>query len=393
MLKKKFLHQLNYWINRGQYGVKYDGKTWIYNTLNDWATQFGVSKRTIQRAIKSLRDEGIIEVNYLSNNKRNRTLFYTINYEKFYTQKSLKHRNILKKNGHIIDHMIYIDNNNKIYKSYKSGYNLSESIASQKSFAKQNFQENNETIMTEVVFEQIPREKPNIVQKMVKSLTNIFPGLMKTFRLTKAICRNLVAAFQRKFHNSIEKWERYLKLIATSSYLNGEKFNLSVYWILKFLTIDRILNGEFGVNPDKITYTGKEQEKMEEKCKQQIQQKIDEINEPETCKQVRVKILEILGNDDYQQYFDNSNKCKFIEKNNEIIIELLGSEPWDFIYKAQKLEKIGIPIKIEWISEYIEIKQENGYKGVYITKSFEELEQFNTSKLQQNNEKTPNKPF
>ena len=62
------------------------------------------------------------------------------------------------------------------------------------------------------------------------------------------------------------------------------------------------------------------------------------------------------------------------KKNDEIIIEILGSEPWNFIYKAQKLEQIGIPIKIEWISEYIEIKQENGYKDVYITKSFEELD-------------------
>ena len=130
----------------------------------------------------------------------------------------------------------------------------------------------------EVVFEQIPKEKPHIIQDMVKSLTNIFPGLMKTFRLTKAICRNLVAVFQRKFHNSIEEWERYLKLIATSPYLNGEKFKLSVYWILKFLTIDRILGDEFEVNPDKITYTEKEQEKIEGKRKQQIQQKIDDIN-------------------------------------------------------------------------------------------------------------------
>ena len=262
--------------------------------------------------------------------------------------------------------------------------------------------EHNKEMVQEVIAERIPKQRPNTIQRMIKSLENIFPRLMKTVRLTKAICRNLVAAFQRKFHNSIEEWERYLKLIATSTYLNGEKFKLSIYWILKFLTIDRILNGEFGVNPDKITYTEKEKEKMVENRKQQIQQKIAKINETETCKQTRIKTLDILGIDDYQQYFGNPDKCRFTERNGEILIEILGSEPWNFIYKAQKLEKIDIRIKIEWISEYIEVMQENGYKGVYIAKSFEELERMNISKLQkeetpqneqQNNEEAPNKPL
>ena len=280
---------------------------------------------------------------------------------------------------------IYQKEIHKSYESYKSG--SSKKISSPKAQEK-SLQEHNEEMVREVITELIPKEKPHIIQDMVKSLENIFPGLMKTFRLTKAICRNLVSAFQRKFLNSIEKWEQYLKLIATSPYLNGEKFKLSIYWILKFLTIDRILNGEFGVNPNNITYTEKEKEKMAEDRKQQIQQKIAEINEPETCQQARLKVLDILDIDDYHQYFENPNKCRFTERNGEIVIELLGSEPWDFIYKTQKLEQIGI--QTEWVSEYIEVMQENGYKGVYIAKSFEELKRVNTSK-QQKEEEVPNK--
>ena len=415
-----FLKKLHYWISRGKYGIEYDDKVWIYNTLEQWAEQLGVSKSTFQRHIKKLREEGIVETAYLARNRRDRTLHYTINYEK-YNQKieeqmakrqsickrnhvvriyMVKTKNCADKNEHMAEHMgdhMYNINNisNKIHKSYKSdksGDNISGKISAPKAQEK-SLQERNEEMVKEVIAERIPKEKPNTIQRMVKSLENIFPGLMKTFRLTKAICRNLVAAFQRKFHNSIEEWERYLKLIKTSSYLNGEKFKLSIYWILKFPTIYRILNGEFGVNPNNITYTEKEKEKMAENRKQQ---KIAEINETETCKQARLKVLDILGVDDYHQYFENPSKCRFIESrqclreqcsNNEVIVEILSSEPWDFIYKAQKLEKIGI--KTKWISDYIEVVQENGYKAFYNAKSFEELEKMNTS--QQKEEKPQNK--
>ena len=120
---------------------------------------------------------------------------------------------------------------------------------------------------------------------------------------------------------------------------------------------------------------------MAENRKQQIQQKIDDIKEPETCKQARVKVLDILGADDYHQYFKNPDKCRFIDNNGEITIEFLGSEPWNFIYKAQKLKQIGI--KTEWIRDYIDVIHENGYSFVYVANSFEELEQMNTLKQQQ----------
>jgi len=412
-----FLKKLDYWISRGEYGVIHDDRIWIYNTLEDWAEQLGVSKSTFQRLIKKLREVGIVETAYLARNRRDRTLHYTINYERYNQkieeqmakrQSICKHNHAVRihmvkitgcadKNEHMaeymVDHMYNINNiSNKIHKSYKSRGIVSKKISSEKVLVSKtqakSLLEHNEEMVKEVITERAPKEKPNTIQRMVKSLENIFPGLIKTFRLTKAICRNLVAAFQRKFHNSIEEWEQYLKLIATSSYLNGEKFKLSIYWILKFLTIDRILNGEFGVNPDKITYTEKEQEKMEEKRKQQIQQKIADINETEICKQARIKVLDILGTDDYHKYFENQNKCRFIKNNGSITIELLGSEPWDFIYKAQKLEQIGV--KTKWVNNCIKVTDEKGHEFYDNAKSFEELEKMNISR-QQKEEKVQNR--
>lgn len=425
-VSEAILEDLMYWIKHGTYGNVYDGKRWIRNTQEEWADHLGYSRSHTKRGIKQCQDWGLIKARCFSWNKRNRELSYTIiDMEKTVaiqqelkrlrrlgvipqrSEKSKPYKTVQKVyskepkklsittandtanelSNELSNEPMYIYQKeiHKSYESYKSG--SSKKISSPKAQEK-SLQEHNEEMVREVITELIPKEKPHIIQDMVKSLENIFPGLMKTFRLTKAICRNLVSAFQRKFLNSIEKWEQYLKLIATSPYLNGEKFKLSIYWILKFLTIDRILNGEFGVNPNNITYTEKEKEKMAEDRKQQIQQKIAEINEPETCQQARLKVLDILDIDDYHQYFENPNKCRFTERNGEIVIELLGSEPWDFIYKTQKLEQIGI--QTEWVSEYIEVMQENGYKGVYIAKSFEELKRVNTSK-QQKEEEVPNK--
>ena len=124
---------------------------------------------------------------------------------------------------------------------------------------------------------------------------------------------------------------------------------------------------------------------MVEDKKQQIQQKIAEVNEPETCKQVRVKVLEILGNGDYQQYFENQNKCRFTERNSEIVIEILGSAPWNFYVIKEKLEKIGI--KVEWINNEIKVEQENGYTAYCMAKSFEELKTLSALYLQQKKRK------
>ena len=53
----KFLKQLAYWsLNSKDYGLKKDGKTWIYNTYEQWAEQLHFSVSTVRRSIKALND-------------------------------------------------------------------------------------------------------------------------------------------------------------------------------------------------------------------------------------------------------------------------------------------------------------------------------------------------
>lgn len=337
MSRKKFLSQLNYWITQGKYGVEYDGKTWIYNTLDHWAKQIGVSKRTIQRIIKSLRDEGIVEATYLSGNKRNRTLFYTINYEKWNAKKSMKHREVVQKNGHMVDHMIYIDNNNKkINESYKSpDLKISKS---EKTDSKQ---------------------KTTTVQDMLSEFRKEFPNV--PVFLTRMLSRNLVAAFKIKFQNSIGEWKKFLRLIKTSGYLVSEKFKLTLNWILKFATIDRLRQGDLGTKPDQVIQTSEEIENK-------IQQNINQLNESNSCKQKRKTIINTIGINKYNKYFSNINRCRFVEENGEIIAEFLGQPT----FKLQMLLET-IDLKTRWVSDYTIIRQD-GHDFYKTFSSFAEME-------------------
>lgn len=339
MSKKKFLHQLNYWITRGEYGIEHDGKIWIYNTLDDWAKQLGVSKRTIQRIIKALRDDGFIEATYLSDNKRDRTLFYTINYEKFNVRKSLKHRDVLEKNGHKVDHMVYIDNNNKNFdKSYKSP----DSEISKKRSE-----------------ESVQAKKPTIVQDMLNEFKKEFPEV--PVFLTRLLARNLVAAFKIKFQNSLNEWKKFLRLIKTSAYLMGERFKLTIHWILKFVTIDRLRQGDLGVKLDQVIATPKEIE-------QQAQQNINQLNENQICKNKRIEVLNIVGINRYAKYLSNINKCRFVEENGEVIAEFLGQPDFDMQIFLESID-----LKTRWICDYAIIRQD-GHDFYKTFSSFEELE-------------------
>lgn len=75
------LQQIHYWLHHAK--VKHDDKMWIYKTVEHWQEQdFGFwSEDTIKRAIKSLRTQGLLLVEKLSNNSFNRVNHYTINYD------------------------------------------------------------------------------------------------------------------------------------------------------------------------------------------------------------------------------------------------------------------------------------------------------------------------
>lgn len=75
------LQQVQYWLTTNS-GVIHEGRKWIFNTIGQWRKQMPFwSEDTIKRALKNLRDSGILETANLAEDSRDRTLYYTINYD------------------------------------------------------------------------------------------------------------------------------------------------------------------------------------------------------------------------------------------------------------------------------------------------------------------------
>ncbi|MCS2154738.1 hypothetical protein MUU49_19485 [Scandinavium goeteborgense] len=76
------LQQLHYWLSDTTSGVMHEGRKWVYNTHEEWKEKsfdfYSVS--TIKRTFSSLVKLGLIDVARLSEDNRDRTNFYTINY-------------------------------------------------------------------------------------------------------------------------------------------------------------------------------------------------------------------------------------------------------------------------------------------------------------------------
>ena len=76
-----FVHNVYFWIMKNEANKKniFDGKAWTYNTARALTELFPFwTDRQIQRVIKNCRDKGLIETKQLSENKRDRTLYYTV---------------------------------------------------------------------------------------------------------------------------------------------------------------------------------------------------------------------------------------------------------------------------------------------------------------------------
>ncbi len=78
-----FLQQVHYWIEQKR-NIK-DGKSWVYNTFEEWQKQFPFwSVRTIKRIVSDLEVSGILVSTSIYNRQNlNKKKWYTIDYDKF----------------------------------------------------------------------------------------------------------------------------------------------------------------------------------------------------------------------------------------------------------------------------------------------------------------------
>jgi len=75
-----FIQQLHYWLNRTDKII--DNKKWVYKTIQEWQKEFPFwSEATIKRVIAKLKNLGVLFVEKLSKDKRDRVSYYSINYQ------------------------------------------------------------------------------------------------------------------------------------------------------------------------------------------------------------------------------------------------------------------------------------------------------------------------
>lgn len=75
------LQQIYYWMEKKRHII--EGKSWVYNTYEDWQKQFPFwSVTTIRRTLKGLEKQGLLLTGNFSVMAFDRTKWYTINYER-----------------------------------------------------------------------------------------------------------------------------------------------------------------------------------------------------------------------------------------------------------------------------------------------------------------------
>ena len=76
------LQQIHYWLQKSEQNI--NGHKWVYNTVDQWSAQFPFwSSDTVRRGLANLKSKGILIGETLSPDKRDRTMYYRIDYEVF----------------------------------------------------------------------------------------------------------------------------------------------------------------------------------------------------------------------------------------------------------------------------------------------------------------------
>lgn len=289
-LASQIVAKIHYWI-RQDCGVVKNERRWIYNTLKQWSIQLGYSPRSLMRGIQVLKDAGILLVEKLSPNPYNKTNYYTIDYEAV-GYSDFKKKNPAKpqksswcQNGSIYIHKIRSNKSNKSRKNNATSKGEKKMV---------------ETNLPNTLV----RQMAEIWHKKVSSQKGLPAPRMNVY-----LSGYLVACFISKFDKDMKKWEQFCQLVASSSYLMGKDFALSLGWATKYHVIDRILSGELGVNLDILSV----QQNTDADCEIKAIEHIDGVNEDIACKEARKAVLELVGAKEYNAWF---TKVDFVENGS-----------------------------------------------------------------------------
>lgn len=80
-LKKSIvLTRVEFWLSKKEHF--HDGRYWVFNSTKSWAEELGLPESTLRRVFKQLRDDGILLTGNYNRQRHDRTLWYSIDYER-----------------------------------------------------------------------------------------------------------------------------------------------------------------------------------------------------------------------------------------------------------------------------------------------------------------------
>lgn len=299
--------QIHYWISSNDtIGMIHEGQKWIYNSYDNWVKDLKtVSKSTINRSIRVLRNFDLVLVEKLSFHKSNRTNWYTINYKKLddllrSVKEDVSHRKLAKtlKNNDVILNLPSTQNDS-FYITNKTNKKLRNHNISKKP----------EKNLSKYL------NKPSISTLMLQIWNEIINPEIKA-ELTKTRCQLMVAAFKYKFDSCLNKWKNYCLQIASSNFLMGKTkngFKIALDSALKFDFIRKIFEKHFGVN-HKPSLPSTESSNLN-------LININNSNDSKEIKELKQKIFEKLGSVIYYHWF---NDCTLKTSNDHKTLIILA---------------------------------------------------------------------
>ena len=318
-----FLQQVHYWItcNNSETGRVFDNRRWIYNSAKEWAAQLCLSERQVTRVVNTLKNIGVLLVDRLSHIKSDRTNWYSIDYQKLEALLPGLELNIKPAGG--TKKEILPPPTDKMSEPFGHNGGMYNKEAETTS-------EINLLSEEKPVVEDKPSQQVHVVQEDILSIsqnTNTPPepsdpptssttppsntlasDLLEIWnqtvgqrhgeegnliQLTKKRAQYLVAAFKFRFE--------FCQQVTSSDFLMGKvksTFRASLDWVLKFDIIQRILEGDFGVNKTPCV-----DERAVSLKTEAITQTIETSGEGEPIKRLRRSILKALGEQTYQSWF------------------------------------------------------------------------------------------
>jgi hypothetical protein len=331
----QFLSQLHYWLEKKEtLGCKYQDSHWIYNSAESWAKQLHLSVRQIRRLISKFVESGVLRVEKLNPYKSIRTNYYSIDYDKL--NASVSPRNNLETRSFVHSDILSPSSchNGTIYIETKTtNKDINKSDAKPIERVGQGKPKNKPVDLVKQVNMMISKNKEkkeemivggvtsksslvtedlntDVIQQKKKTTTsqdmlmiwNAILGEKAQASMSKDLAPLLVSAFHKKFEQNLDQWKSYCELIKTSPYLMGEHFQLSIFWGLKFSTIDRIRAGELGAKPNAIN-DGKGQGEESSVTEEQVEQMIEVLLESTEAKTTRLHIARAIGAAAYHSWF------------------------------------------------------------------------------------------